>query len=160
MLCPHWMQGAAAQGERCQPGHTGIGTRPHHRLQQESHRMGQCCGHRALNVGALAALEALWGRDSPIPASLLGASPAAPQSHGTAGTEQGSPATTGRGAEGTGLGTMWGDSAGARVSLPLSGSVCCVRLRVRGSGGQGSDTTAGSGHLCNNTFAECAQRLL
>ena len=149
-LRPRRVRGAAAQGDRCHPGHPGVGhpapPPPAAGIQWDgSAWLGQSCGHCALNTGALALLEALWGRGSPIPASLVGASPASPSPGPPAAPPAQSRAVLlpqPGAAVGTGLGTsLPGANTNARASLTPQ-QLCSVRLHARASRSQGS------GHNC------------
>lgn len=126
-LRPHGMQGAAAQGDRGQPGHAGIGhpapPPPAARIPWDGSAAGTALSTRVrLLRSKCCGAEAAPSLHPCISASLLTASPDSP----SPGTPVAPPAQSravllpwARGAVGTGVGTGHpGDNASARVSLP------------------------------------------
>lgn len=146
-----WVQGAAARGDKCHPGHPGIG---HPAPPPESHGMpapgwGRAVG-TAFSTGVrLLCLKHCGAEAAPslrpcIPASLLGASPASPSPGppvvAPAQSRAVLPPWAGGGQQGQGWGqASWGATLMAGCPYPPKlCSVCCVRLGTRVSRSQGS----------------------
>lgn len=73
--------------------------------------------------------------------------------HWLASTEQGGPAIMSQQGQGWGQATKGTMLPAGCLPLPQLCSMCCGWV----GRSQGAGTAAGPGHLCNNTFAECAQ---